>query len=205
MDLEVLRANLIRGVDKILETRVARMFMITEDIRLLKALRSFTQTAPNDVLKMLDGFLSREPVTKEGDTVAKKADNEVKAGTVQAFVDELMPLPVSPMPAINVFIAYTRKDETITTLELGHAALHLLCYGWGIVDPHTPVVKKVAQLVEEATTKHPEECNLDDCCKQIVNLTTAKGVAADEKGIDWVTVVALAFQIIQMFLNRKAN
>lgn len=50
----------------------------------------------------------------------------------------LIDLPKDPLPAIRVLLAYYRKTEPVETVEVGHAALHLACYGYGFIDPHEP-------------------------------------------------------------------
>lgn len=125
----------------------------------------------------------------------------------------LMPLPTSPMPAINCFIAYARDNEAVGKVELGHAALHLASFSWGIIDPHQPTVQKLEAKVRELTGKECDELSARECCDKIIELTvkdkesTKKGSgelsADDKKAIDWMTVLALAIQLAQLLFNRK--
>lgn len=117
---------------------------------------------------------------------------------------QLYELPKDPRPGLNVILEYAKADTGVSTIEAGHGALHILSYGYGLIDPHDEVTKAKFTSAKQAADSCPDD--VKQCCKQ-----AAKVIEEDQKlkkglsDINWVALLPLLIQIVKLvFAEQKS-
>lgn len=116
---------------------------------------------------------------------------------------DLIALPTDPMPGVDVLIAYYTDPASVPLGEVGHAALHMVGYGYGLY--HTTPTPMMFAALKPGPATGPTG---PDCCDNAKCLDLLKKAkAAHESGtrgttaIPWATLIALAMQILQKLLS----
>lgn len=107
----------------------------------------------------------------------------------------LMPLPTDPMPAVSVLLSYLTGGGKPELKEVGHAALHLAAYGYGLYDSHPPMSCSSSPAMgrEEAVR-----------CLELLESHGGR-MSSPLSAIDWPSLIAFLVQLALQLLRPQPN